>query len=366
MVTNILDLSKSELAEYLASVGEPKYRADQIFQKTVVTNIPGHLREKLNKDFHCNLPIIEKELVSKDGTRKYLLRLQDDSLIECVLLTQDYGNTVCISSQVGCKMGCAFCASGKDSRCESSIRDVNPVKVATTSFVRNLTAGEMLAQVLLAQSSSYGVSLRKRSSAICPQTLRVVVMGSGEPFDNFENTIKFLQLVTSPDGINIGARNISVSTSGLPDKIRAFADLNMQVNLCISLHAPNDEIRKTIMPIAKRYSIKELIESAKYFFDKTKRRVIFEYALIDNVNCAPEHAAELSKLLKGAGFASHVNLINLNAGAGNLRAPSRETAKIFMDTLIKSGVSCTMRKSKGSDISGACGQLRAKFVEDKK
>ena len=322
MVTNIYNLTKQELTEYLISKGEPKYRADQLFQAVNPTNVPKHLRDL------CCLPAVEKELVSKDGTRKYLLRLQDDSLIECVLLTQDYGNTVCISSQVGCKMGCAFCASGAD------------------GFVRNLTAGEMLSQVLVTNKVA--------------KISNIVIMGSGEPFDNFENTIKFLQLVTCPDGINIGARNISVSTAGLPDKIRAFADLNMQVNLCISLHAPNDDIRKTIMPIAKKYSVGELIESAKYFFEKTKRRVIFEYALIDNVNCEPQHAMELGKLLRG--FPNHVNLINLNEGAGNLRAPSRETAKKFMDTLIKSGVSCTMRKSKGSDIAGACGQLKTKFV----
>jgi len=388
MVTNIYDLNSDELAEYFLKAGEPKYRAAQVFSAlhsgvpvADMTTIPKPLREKLIQDFHCELPTVESELVSKDGTRKYLLRLQDNNLVECVLLTQDYGQTVCISSQVGCKMGCKFCASGAD------------------GFVRNLTPGEMLAQVLVCvnNSPSQGEGVpRKRSASASAErggVGNIVIMGSGEPFDNFENTAKFLNLVTCAEGLNIGARGISVSTVGIPDKIRAFADLNTQVNLCISLHAPNDEIRKTIMPMARVHPIREIIAAAKYFFDKTRRRVIFEYALIDGVNCMPEHARELAFLLKGAGFASHVNLISLNnspshdegvahgAGVGlsappretamkfiaaelsldnscGYTNPTRETSRIFMDTLIKNGVSCTMRKSRGTDIFGACGQLK--------
>jgi len=327
MDTNIYDLNLEELAEYVVGIGEPKYRAKQLFQTTNTSNLPASLRELVR------LPKIEKQQVSKDGTKKFLLQLHDGNLVECVLLTQDYGNTVCVSSQVGCKMGCVFCASGAD------------------GFIRNLSAGEMLAQVLLTNSVA--------------KVSNVVVMGSGEPFDNFDNTAKFLELVTHSAGINIGARNISVSTVGLPDKIRAFADLGTQVNLCISLHAPNDTVRGKIMPVAKRYPLAEIMAAAKYFFDKTHRRVIFEYALIDGVNCMPEHALELVRLLRGAGFAVHVNLINLNPAAGVLRPPSKDAGKKFMDAVIKGGVSCTMRKSRGTDIAGACGQLKTKFKERK-
>lgn len=331
----LYDLNKEELGQYLASLDEPKYRAEQIytalhkgtdFEKI---NIPKALKDKFAADFVTSLPKISKEHKSADGTRKYLLELNDGQLIETVLLVQDYGNTICISSQVGCRMGCAFCASGTD------------------GLIRNLTAGEMLAQVLLLNR------INKLS--------HIVIMGSGEPFDSFDNTIKFLNLVTAADGINIGARNISVSTSGIVPKIKAFADLKLQVNLCISLHAPNDEIRQKIMPVAKAYPIGELVSAAKYFFDKTKRRVIFEYSLIDDVNCAPEHAVELAKLLRG--FPAHVNLINLNRTPGSpLQPPSREVAMKFMDTLIKSGASCTMRKSRGDDIAAACGQLKLQSV----
>lgn len=339
----------------MQSIGEPLFRSKQIFsalhQATFVenmSNLPKNLRERLQQDFDCSLPQIMQEVVSKDGTRKFLLSFHDGALVECVLLTQDYGKTVCVSTQVGCKMRCAFCASGE------------------CGFVRNLSAGEMLAQVLL---TSFHAGDKRVTN--------IVLMGSGEPFDNYDNTIKFLQLVTHPDGINIGGRNISVSTAGLPDKIRAFADLKLQVNLCISLHAPNDTIRKQIMPIAKAHPLKDLISAAQYFFDKTHRRLIFEYSLIDNVNCEPQHAKELASLLKAQNFACHVNLINLNTNSPKsdlsdpqinvdveLCPPKREKSLAFMDTLIKSGISCTMRKSRGSDIAGACGQLRSKFLKD--
>ena len=269
---------------------------------------------------------IKERLVSNDGTTKFLLRLEDGNCIETVLLIQDYGNTVCVSSQVGCKMGCKFCASGSG------------------GFVRNLTSGEMLAQVNLARTES-------------PKGTRlthVVLMGMGEPFDNFDNVIQFL------DKVEIGARKISVSTCGLPDKIRAFADKAMQVNLCISLHAPNDVVRRKIMPIAERYTVDEIFSAVKYFFDKTKRRVIFEYSLIDGINCMPEHARELAKRLHSAKISYHVNLINLNNFNKDFKPPSRLIAMKFMDTLIKSGISCTMRKGKGQDIMAACGQLKMK------
>jgi 23S rRNA (adenine2503-C2)-methyltransferase len=342
----IYDLNKDELASYLAAAGEESYRVTQIYSAlhkgmdiNSVSNIPKSLKENLTKNFNCSLPAIIEQKKSADGTKKYLLQYKDNylineasngkSLIECVLLKQDYGSTVCVSTQVGCRMGCVFCASGKD------------------GLIRNLTAGEILAQVLLVNKYD--------------KITNVVLMGSGEPFDNYENVIKFLRLVTNAGGINISARNISVSTSGLVPEIKKFADLKMQVNLCISLHAPNDGIRKKIMPVANRYSVQELIDAAKYFYNKTHRRVIFEYSLIDGINCSPEQGRELARLVRG--FPSHINLIMLNNISGELLPPSRDTAKSFMDAVIKSGASCTMRKNRGSDIDGACGQLRASRIQ---
>jgi len=288
------------------------------------------------------LPDIIKEQVSKDGTKKYLLAYQKDDLVECVLLNQNYGNTLCVSTQVGCRMGCRFCASGKN------------------GLVRNLTAGEILAQVLLIN--------RLNATSTMRGVTNIVLMGSGEPLDNYDNVMCFLRLVTAPNGINISARNISLSTSGLVPQIRKFADEKTQVNLCISLHAPNDELRQQIMPVAKCYSIKELISAAKYYFEKTHRRVIFEYSLMFKdgkpFNCTVSQARELANLVRG--FQSHINLINLNPlnfdKNAILTPPNREVAMMFMDAVIKSGVSCTMRKNKGDDIDGACGQLRLRHL----
>ncbi|MCL2755436.1 MAG: 23S rRNA (adenine(2503)-C(2))-methyltransferase RlmN [Firmicutes bacterium] len=333
---NIYDLSINELKEHLVSIGEPKFRATQVFsllhkgyEVMDMPTIPASLKEKLSQDFYTKLPQIKTEQISKDGTRKYLLELDSiGTLVECVLMTQEYGKTVCVSTQVGCKMGCVFCASGRE------------------GFVRNLTSGEILSQVIL-------MNKLQNDNA---NTMRIVLMGSGEPLDNFDNVVRFFELVNTKDGLNISTRNISLSTVGLPKQIHRFADLQTGVNLCISLHASNDMVRQKIMPTARKYPIVELIDSAKYYFQKTGRRVIFEYSLIDGVNSALEHARELGALLRG--FPSHVNLINLNPTGGALKPPSREVAMKFMDTLIKSGVSCTMRKSKGQDIDGACGMLK--------
>jgi 23S rRNA (adenine2503-C2)-methyltransferase len=375
---NIYDLSKEELVAYFLQKGEPKYRAEQVFStlhKGVevkdAPSISKALREVVMTDFYTELPKVVATETATDGTIKYLLEI--DSLgtkIECVYLPQDYGNAICVSTQVGCKMRCAFCASGAD------------------GFVRDLTAGEILSQVILINACNKNSPSDRRGGGTADGVVKgsrcisnIVLMGSGEPFDNYDNTIKFLQLVTAPDGINIGARNISVSTAGVAAKIRQFADLGLGVNLCISLHAPNDTIRRSIMPIANKYPMKELIDAAKYFFNKTKRRVIFEYTLIDNVNCTPAMAVELANLLRG--FPHHINLINMNdkgvsaepKSAGNpnvssgwncpstLRPPNREVATKFMDALIKAGSSVTMRKSRGSEISAACGQLKTKFNE---
>ena len=346
----IYDLSLEELKEVLKPLNVPGFRAGQIFTALHqgiavenITNIPKDLRGWLKDNFNCELPRIVREQISKDGTKKYLLGFQGD-LIECVLLSQNYGNTLCVSTQVGCRMGCRFCASGKN------------------GLVRNLTSGEILAQVLLINSLNMTDAARGVTN--------IVLMGSGEPLDNYDNVMNFLRLVSAPTGINISARNISLSTSGLVPQIKKFADEKTQVNLCISLHAPNDELRQQIMPVAKRYSIKELIDASKYYFEKTHRRVIFEYSLMlkdgKPFNCAVPQARELANLVRG--FQSHINLINLNPlnfdKNAVLTPPNRETAMAFMDAVIKSGVSCTMRKNKGDDIDGACGQLRLRHLDD--
>ncbi len=362
MMKYIYDLTLDELKDVLKPLNAPQFRAGQIFTALHqgipvpdITNIPKDLRVWLNENFNCNLPEIVTVQTSKDGTKKYLLaykqnlnserenseNLQTD-LIECVLLNQNYGNTLCVSSQVGCRMGCRFCASGKN------------------GLVRNLTAGEILAEVLLIN--------RLNSTSTTRGVTNIVLMGSGEPLDNYDNVMQFLRLVTAPTGINISARNISLSTSGLVPQIKKFADENTQVNLCISLHAPNDELRQQIMPIAKRYTIRELVDAAKYYFEKTHRRVIFEYSLMmkdgKTFNCAVGQARELANLVRG--FPAHINLINLNPlhfdANAVLTPPSREIAMTFMDAVIKNGVSCTMRKNKGDDIDGACGQLRLRHL----
>ena len=360
----LYDLSIDELKDALKPLNAPQFRAGQIFSAlhqgvpvSEITNIPKDLRAWLAEHFNCDLPEIVTVQTSKDGTKKYLLAFKraiadgenedctpETDLIECVLLSQNYGNTLCVSTQVGCRMGCQFCASGKN------------------GLVRNLTAGEILAQVLLIN--------RLNTTATARGVTNIVLMGSGEPLDNYDNVMRFLQLVTAPSGINISARNISLSTSGLVPQIKKFADENTQVNLCISLHAPNDELRRQIMPVAKRYTIPELIDAAKYYFEKTHRRVIFEYSLMMKdgkpFNCAVGQARELANLVRG--FPAHINLINLNPlhfdANAVLTPPSRDVAMAFMDAVIKSGVSCTMRKNKGDDIDGACGQLRLRHLSN--
>lgn len=345
----IYDFSLEDLKNNLASLNLPRFRAGQIFTAlhqgipvAEISNIDKKLRAWLAEHFDCNLPKIVTVKISQDGTKKYLLSYHDIDLIECVLLNQSYGNTLCVSTQVGCRMGCHFCASGKN------------------GLVRNLTAGEILAEVLLIN--------RLNTTPTSRGVTNIVLMGSGEPLDNYEQVMRFLRLVTDPAGINISGRNISLSTSGLVPQIKKFADENMQVNLCISLHAPNDELRQQIMPVAKRYSVAELIDAAKYFFEKTHRRVIFEYSLMikngEPFNCNVGQARELANLIRG--FPSHINLINLNPlhfdPNAVLTPPSREVAMAFMNAVIKSGASCTMRKNKGDDIDGACGQLRLQHL----
>ena len=271
-----------ELAGIVKEAGEPSYRAKQLFSafacgKTVdeITNIPGKFKQYLKQNYITDvLQILETKVSKEDGTIKYLYKLHDGNIIEGVLMSYKHGNTLCVSTQVGCRMGCAFCASGLE------------------GLVRHLTPGEILAQIVVV-NKLLGGDIKNR------KITNIVLMGSGEPLDNYDNTIKFLDLVNDKDGINIGLRNISLSTCGLAPKIKALADSGYHVNLSLSLHASNDEVRHKIMPVSKAYTIEEVIDSIKYYFEKTGRRIVIEYTLIKGVNDSETHAKELSKLLRG-------------------------------------------------------------------
>ncbi|HKL94651.1 MAG TPA: 23S rRNA (adenine(2503)-C(2))-methyltransferase RlmN [Clostridia bacterium] len=337
----LLSMSKVEIGELIKSA--PSYVAGQIFQflhngKSFLemSSISKLLREELNKNFLDQPISIEKVFEGKDGTKKFLFRLFDDELIEGVYMHHDYGNTLCVSTQVGCRMGCAFCASGIE------------------GLKRNLTAGEILGQVVAVNAHENG-NIKDRAIT------NVVLMGSGEPLDNYDNTIKFLELVNEKGGICISERNISLSTSGLCDKIDLLSKSGHTPTLTISLHATNDEIRSSIMPINRKYSVREVVASARNYFRQTGRRVIFEYSLISGKNDNLECADALSKLVRG--FPCHVNLIKLNPVKElGLSGSSASEAKAFLDRLIENNTSATIRKSLGNDIEGACGQLRRRYV----
>ncbi|MDE5618523.1 MAG: 23S rRNA (adenine(2503)-C(2))-methyltransferase RlmN [Clostridia bacterium] len=338
------DMSYDDVAIYIQDAGFPSYRASQLYQWIChgvrydkMSNIPALLIQKLKSDGYCDEPVkIVKSITSeKDGTIKLLYALNDGNVIEGVLMKYKYGNTLCVSTQVGCRMNCAFCASGLD------------------GLVRNLSCGEILGQIIAVNEFCGG----GRS------VTNVVLMGSGEPLDNYANTVKFLTCVSDNRGLNISKRNISISTCGLCDKIKQLCDDGYTPVLTISLHAPDDEIRRKIMPISQRYSLAELINAAKYYFDKTGRRIIFEYSLIAGVNDSIGCAFKLAKLLKG--LPCHVNLIRLNSvKEKGLRGTSMTDVKAFMNTLTKSGISVTLRRTMGSDIEGACGQLRRKHLSE--
>ncbi|MBR6779205.1 MAG: 23S rRNA (adenine(2503)-C(2))-methyltransferase RlmN, partial [Clostridia bacterium] len=280
---------------------------------------------------------IFKVLESKDGTKKYLIKLHDNNIVECVFLKQDYGNTICMSTQVGCRMGCKFCAS------------------TLGGLIRNLTAGEMLSTIALVNADNGKCTERNFTN--------IVLMGSGEPFDNYDNVVKWLELITAKQGFNLSERNISISTCGLVDKIYDFAKLNFNITLCVSLHATTDETRKTIMPIANAYSIDEIIKALKVYVKENKRRVVFEYCLIKDVNNTDDDIVRLKQLTRG--LLCHVNVICLNPNGGTLKATTKQEAHEFVDKLNKAGVSATLRRSQGSDIEGACGMLRAKTLKEK-
>lgn len=335
---SLIDFSLEELKEIVENIGEKSYRAEQLY-KWLNSGVSFEKMSNISKDFIAKLSDeycegyakISRKQVSKDGTIKYLFSLKDKTNVESVLMKQNYGNTLCVSTQAGCKMGCKFCVSGM------------------FGLEKNLSAGEILAQVIGSNADGEKVN-------------NIVLMGMGEPFDNYDNVIKFIRLVNFEKGLNIGYRSISVSTCGVVPKIIEFSSEKLPITLAISLHAPNDEIRKTIMPIANKYTIHEIIDSAKYYFNKTGRRVIIEYVLLDGVNASKENAIELSKLLKGLNC--HVNLIPFNSGSGEFKKPSKQTVKDFLHTLDRNRTSATIRKTSGDDIDGACGQLKLKTKKD--
>ncbi|MBR5488776.1 MAG: 23S rRNA (adenine(2503)-C(2))-methyltransferase RlmN [Firmicutes bacterium] len=335
---NLKDLQLAELENFIKELGQPKFRAKQVFQWLYkdggvtewdqMTNVPKALREKLAEE--ADLGILKMLQVQKsklDGTRKYLFELQDGNAIESVFMKYKYGNSICVSSQAGCRMGCKFCASGMD------------------GLVRDLTPGEIIGQILAAEKDT-GERIN-----------HVVVMGTGEPFDNYDNLAGFLRLLHDPNGLNLSLRNITVSTCGLVPGIKKFAEDFPQVNLAISLHAPNDEIRCRTMPVSKAYPMPELLSACREYAEKTGRRVTFEYTLIKGVNDQKEHAEELVQRLRG--MLCHVNLIPLNTvKESGFDTTAKKDAQAFQALLESKGIPATIRRELGDDIDGACGQLR--------
>ncbi|MDR2634375.1 MAG: 23S rRNA (adenine(2503)-C(2))-methyltransferase RlmN [Clostridiales bacterium] len=338
----MLDLNAAEIAAIMSDAGQPPYRATQIFtalhsgkEFSEISNIPKTLIAALEEKYSAQPVAIEKEFPASDGSKKYLFRLCDGILIEGVLMSYKYGKTLCVSTQAGCRMGCAFCASGID------------------GLARNLTPGEILGQIIVVNRAEGG-------DANGRAVTNVVLMGSGEPLDNFGNTMKFLNLAGEQGGICVGQRNISLSTSGIAPKMRELADSGFSVTLTVSLHAPDDAVRERLMPVNKAYPVKEVIAAAKYYFEKTGRRVVFEYALINGVNDSAEQAARLAALT--GGFPSHINLIKLNyVKEKNLRGSEKDVVRAFERELKKRGASVTLRRTLGGEVGGACGQLRRSY-----
>ena len=338
---DIKSLNILEIKEYLKSIGEAAYRAEQIFYWlhegvetfSEMTNIPKTLREKLENDCYiAGVEIVEKFVSKIDGTVKYVYKLSDGEYIESVFMSYKHGFTVCISTQVGCRMGCSFCASGLN------------------GLSRNLTASEMLSQVIMAGKDN-GVRISN-----------VVMMGMGEPLDNFDNSVKFLELVSDEKGLNIGLRHISLSTSGVVSGIKKLAELNLPITLSVSLHAPNDKIRSSMMKVNNRWNVKELISACADYQRKTRRRISFEYAMISGVNDSKECADELVRILKG--IMSHVNLIPANPVKENdFKKTDNNTVKKFADYINSKGITATVRRTLGADIEASCGQLRRKIIE---
>ncbi len=341
---NIKDYNLEELKQEIINLKEKPFRAQQIFKWIYIdkvksfdemTNLSLELREKLKQNYDiCNFEIVKK-LESKDGTKKYLWGLGDGNAIESVLMEYHFGKTVCVSSQIGCKMGCKFCAS------------------TGIPFIRNLSSGEIVEQIIAIEQD------------IGDKISNVVFMGIGEPFDNYDNVINSIKILNNPKGLNIGARHISISTSGIVPKIYAFADEKVQCTLSISLHSANNETRSSMMPVNNAYNIEELIKACKYYIEKTNKRISFEYALAKDNNDNKKAADELVNLLKG--MLCHVNLIPINKiENGKYIKSSNENIIKFRDYLNSKGIVATIRRELGSDIEAACGQLRRKSLKDNK
>ncbi len=332
-------MTLAELQGAFAALGEPKFRAKQVFawlhrgavSFEAMTNLSKPLRETLDSLYFINKPTVARKQISRlDGTIKYLWRLRDGNCVESVVMQYHHGNTVCISSEVGCPMGCKFCAS------------------TIGGLVRRLEPSELLDQVLFSQLDS-GL-----------QISNIVLMGIGEPLDNFDNVMRFLELVNSPDGMNIGMRHISLSTCGLVDKIEQLAERDLQLTLSVSLHSPDDESRSKIMPVNRRWPVDTLLSACRDYFAKTGRRISFEYTMIDGVSDSPEQAQLLAKKLAGMG--AHVNMIPLNnVTESGLHTSSRQAIRRFQTILEENGVTATLRRTLGSDIDASCGQLRRKY-----
>lgn len=342
---DILSMTLPELKEFVVSLGAPGYRAEQIFAwlakgaaPAEMQNLPKDFRQTLTDAIDWRLPrIAEKYVSAEDGTVKYLLSLTDGECVECVFMEYHHGNTLCVSSQAGCRMGCKFCASTLNGR------------------VRNLTPSEILGQVIVASRDT-----GKRVDG-------VVMMGIGEPLDNYDNVIRFLHLVSDPKGMGIGLRHISLSTCGIVPKIYDLADESLPVTLSVSLHAADDDTRSALMPVNRTYPIAKLLAACRHYFQKTGRRVSFEYTLIAGQNDSVSQAKKLAALLRsGMRCPTHVNLILLNAVAETgLVRPVREQAERFRKTLEEAGINATIRRRLGGDIDASCGQLRLKKLSDK-
>ena len=332
-------MTLAELQDAFAALGEPKFRAKQVFawlhrgavSFEAMTNLSRPLRETLDSLYFINKPTVARKQISRlDGTIKYLWRLRDGNCVESVVMQYHHGNTVCISSEVGCPMGCKFCAS------------------TIGGLVRRLEPSELLDQVLFSQLDS-GLPISN-----------IVLMGIGEPLDNFDNVMRFLELVNSPDGMNIGMRHISLSTCGLVDKIEQLAERDLQLTLSVSLHSPDDESRSKIMPVNRRWPVDTLLSACRDYFAETGRRISFEYTMIDGVSDSPEQAQLLAKKLAGMG--AHVNMIPLNnVTESGLHTSSRQAIRRFQTILEENGVTATLRRTLGSDIDASCGQLRRKY-----
>ena len=341
---NLKSQTLPELAGIFKELGQPQFRAKQVYtwlHKGVrsydeMTNLPKALRETLEERYPiCPPEVVRRQESQRDGTIKYLWRLSDGNCVETVLMRYHYGNTVCISTEVGCRMGCAFCAS------------------TLGGLARRLEPREMLDQVLFTQVDS-GLPIS-----------HIVLMGIGEPLDNFDNVMRFLELVNSPEGMNISMRHISLSTCGLVPKIDELAQKKLQLTLSISLHAPNNEIRNRIMPVNKAYPIEQLLDACRRYYQATSRRISFEYAMIRGLNDSPENARELLERIKG--LPAHFNLIPLNhVEESPLQPSTRASVAAFQKILEDGGIPTTVRRTLGGDIDASCGQLRRKYTQEKK